>query len=182
MWILLRSPYMCTEKRSQKAVHSRTSSRVTKKCGQSGKRGKFSLILKKINWPLVVKKKNKPFFLWGRTDASVVTMVLICNWFFFVRAQALSWDVKLMWKFFVYLIPGTMSLESTQPLTEMSTRNLPDAKESLPRKRDKLTAICRADCIDKMCEPRRLNTLWASTACYRDSLPLQLLIVLISFT
>lgn len=38
MWILLRSLYMCTEKRSQKAVGSRTSSRVTKKCGQSGKK------------------------------------------------------------------------------------------------------------------------------------------------
>jgi hypothetical protein len=26
-----------------------------------------------------------------------------------------------------------------------------------------------ADCLEKMWEPRRLTTLWASTACYRDS-------------
>jgi hypothetical protein len=26
-----------------------------------------------------------------------------------------------------------------------------------------------ADCLDKMWEPRRLTTLWAFKACYRDS-------------
>jgi hypothetical protein len=36
----------------------------------------------------------------------------------------------------------TMALESTQPLTEMSTRNLPGGKGRLGRKVDNLTAIC----------------------------------------
>jgi hypothetical protein len=34
-----------------------------------------------------------------------------------------------------------MTLESTQPLTEMSTRNLPSGKGRLARKADNLTAI-----------------------------------------
>jgi hypothetical protein len=36
----------------------------------------------------------------------------------------------------------TMALGSTQPLTEMSTRNLPGGKERPARKADKLTAVC----------------------------------------
>jgi hypothetical protein len=35
-----------------------------------------------------------------------------------------------------------MTLGSTQPLTEMSIRNLPGGKELPPRKSDNLTAIC----------------------------------------
>jgi hypothetical protein len=35
-----------------------------------------------------------------------------------------------------------MDLGSTQPLTEMSTRNLPGGEERLTRKADNLTAIC----------------------------------------
>jgi hypothetical protein len=35
-----------------------------------------------------------------------------------------------------------MALRSTQPLIEMSTRNLPGGKEWPARKADKLTAIC----------------------------------------
>jgi hypothetical protein len=53
-----------------------------------------------------------------------------------------------------------MALGSTQPLTEMSTRNLPGGKGLPARKADSLTAIC---------EPRLLTTLWALMACYRDS-------------
>jgi hypothetical protein len=53
-----------------------------------------------------------------------------------------------------------MALVSTQPLTEMSTRNLPGGKGQPALKADNLTTIC---------EPRRLTALWASTACYRDS-------------
>jgi hypothetical protein len=37
---------------------------------------------------------------------------------------------------------GTMALESTQPLTEMSTRYLPGDKVRMARKADNLTAIC----------------------------------------
>jgi hypothetical protein len=55
---------------------------------------------------------------------------------------------------------------STQPLTEMSTRNLPDAS-----RRVRLTSppSVRADYLEKTWEPRRLTTIWASTACHRDS-------------
>jgi hypothetical protein len=35
-----------------------------------------------------------------------------------------------------------MALESTQPLTEMSTKNLPGGKGRQTRKADNLTAIC----------------------------------------
>jgi hypothetical protein len=36
----------------------------------------------------------------------------------------------------------TMTLESTQPVTEMSTRNLPGGKGRPAHKTDNLTAIC----------------------------------------
>jgi hypothetical protein len=36
----------------------------------------------------------------------------------------------------------TMALGSTQPLTEMSTRNLPGGKKRPARRADNLTAIC----------------------------------------
>jgi hypothetical protein len=61
-----------------------------------------------------------------------------------------------------------MALGSTQPLTEMSTRNLPGGKGRPARKADNLTAICEP-IVWKMWEPRRLTTLWTFTACYRDS-------------
>jgi hypothetical protein len=57
----------------------------------------------------------------------------------------------------------------TQPVTEMSTRNLTGVKVGrLARKADSLTAVCEP-IVWKMWKPRRLTTLWASTACYRDS-------------
>jgi hypothetical protein len=55
-----------------------------------------------------------------------------------------------------------------QPLTEMRTRNLPGGKGRPARKADNLTVICEP-IVQKIWEPRRLTTLWASTACYRDS-------------
>jgi hypothetical protein len=63
---------------------------------------------------------------------------------------------------------STMVLGSTRPLTQMSTRNLPGGKGWPARKADDLTAICKSS-VWKMWEPRRLTTLCASTACYRDS-------------
>jgi hypothetical protein len=57
---------------------------------------------------------------------------------------------------------------STQPLTELSTRNLPGGKGRPARKADNLTAIYEPT-VKKMCESRRLTTLWASTSFYRDS-------------
>jgi hypothetical protein len=61
-----------------------------------------------------------------------------------------------------------MALGSTQPLTEMSTRNLPGGKGRPAREADNLTAICELIVV-KMWGPRRLITLWAFKACYRDS-------------
>jgi hypothetical protein len=58
-----------------------------------------------------------------------------------------------------------MAMGLTQPLTEMSTRNLPGGKGQLVHMADNLTAICEP-IIYKMCEPRRRITLWASTACH----------------
>jgi hypothetical protein len=60
-----------------------------------------------------------------------------------------------------------MALGSTQPLTEMSARNLPGGKGRPALKAD-LTSIYER-IVWKMWESRRLTTLWASTTCYRDS-------------
>jgi hypothetical protein len=62
----------------------------------------------------------------------------------------------------------TMVLGLTQPLTEMSTRNLPVGKGRPVLKADNLTAICEP-IVQKMWKPRRLTNLWPSMACYRDS-------------
>jgi hypothetical protein len=64
-----------------------------------------------------------------------------------------------------------MALGSTQPITEMSTRNLPGGKKRPARRADNLTAIYKP-IVSKMWEPRHLTNLFASTACYRDSLSL----------
>jgi hypothetical protein len=61
-----------------------------------------------------------------------------------------------------------IALESTQPVTEMNTRNLPGGKRRPAREPDRLTAICES-IVYKMWEPEHLITLWAFTACYRDS-------------
>jgi hypothetical protein len=62
----------------------------------------------------------------------------------------------------------TMALGSTQPLTEMSTRNLPAGKGRPARKANNLIAIYEP-IFERIGELRRLITLWSSTACYRDS-------------
>jgi hypothetical protein len=61
-----------------------------------------------------------------------------------------------------------MALETTQPLTEMSTRNLPEGKGWPAHKADNLTALCEP-IFWKMWEPQHLTVLWAFTACYSDS-------------
>jgi hypothetical protein len=60
-----------------------------------------------------------------------------------------------------------MALGSTQPLTEMSTRNIPGCKGRVARKADNLTAVSEP-IVQKMWELRRLTGLWASTACNWD--------------
>jgi hypothetical protein len=63
-----------------------------------------------------------------------------------------------------------MALGSTQPLTEISTRNLPGGGDIArpARKAYNLTAICETS-VKKVWEPRRLASLWVSTARYRVS-------------
>jgi hypothetical protein len=61
-----------------------------------------------------------------------------------------------------------MALGSTQPLTEMSTRNIPGGERRPARKADNLTAICEP-IVYKMWEPQHLITLWVSPARYRDT-------------
>jgi hypothetical protein len=53
--------------------------------------------------------------------------------------------VPMRWIFFFDLLNSssrTTTLRSTQPLTEMNTRNLPWGKGWAARKADSLTAIC----------------------------------------
>jgi hypothetical protein len=76
---------------------------------------------------------------------------------------------------YVWTLSGTVCTNfiiifnmSTQPLTEMSTRDLPGGKGRPACKAHSLTAICES-IVWKVWEPRRLTTLWASTAGYRDS-------------
>jgi hypothetical protein len=55
-----------------------------------------------------------------------------------------------------------MALVSTQPLTEMSTRNIPGGEGRPARKADNLTAIYEP-IVYKMWEPQHLTALWVST-------------------
>jgi hypothetical protein len=61
-----------------------------------------------------------------------------------------------------------MARGSTQPLTEMSTRDLPWGKGWPERNVDNLTAVCEP-IFWKMWEARCLTTLWAYMACYRGN-------------
>jgi hypothetical protein len=62
-----------------------------------------------------------------------------------------------------------MSVRWTQPLTEMSTRKLPWGEKRPAHKAENLDVICER-IVQKVWDPRRLTTLCASTACYKDSL------------
>jgi hypothetical protein len=70
----------------------------------------------------------------------------------------------------------TMALGSAQPLTELSTRNLPGGKRRSMHKADNLTAICEL-IVYRIWEPQRLTTRWASTACHRGSFCLHTVIL-----
>jgi hypothetical protein len=71
----------------------------------------------------------------------------------------------------------TMALRSTQPLTEMCTRNLPGGKGRPARKADNLTAICYP-IFYKIWESRLLKTPWDSKACYREIFILPFIIII----
>jgi hypothetical protein len=61
-----------------------------------------------------------------------------------------------------------MTQGSTQRLIEMSTMNLTGGKGRPARKADNLTTIYEPT-VYKMLKPRRLTTLWATTAYYRNT-------------
>jgi hypothetical protein len=77
--------------------------------------------------------------------------------------------VPMRWMFFNLPNPSSrnLALGSIQPLTEMSTRNLPGGKRRPARKYDNVTAIGEP-IVQKMLEPQPLTTLRAFTACCRD--------------
>jgi hypothetical protein len=60
-----------------------------------------------------------------------------------------------------------MALRSTQPLNRNEYQES-GVKGRPALKADNLTTICEL-IVQKMWEPRRLTTLWVSTACYRDN-------------
>jgi hypothetical protein len=62
-----------------------------------------------------------------------------------------------------------MTLWSTQPLTEMSTRNVPGGKGRPQRKADKLTAISEP-IVYKMADLDASQPYGPFMACYRDRL------------
>jgi hypothetical protein len=68
-----------------------------------------------------------------------------------------------------------MALVSTEPLTEMSTRNFPGSKRRPDRRADNLAAIYEPN-ICKLWEPQPLTTLRATTACTEIALPLTALL------
>jgi hypothetical protein len=61
-----------------------------------------------------------------------------------------------------------MVLGLTEPLSEMSTRNLLGVKVR-PERKARLTAICKPIVL-KMLESRRVIILLVSTACYSNTL------------
>jgi hypothetical protein len=110
---------------------------------------------------------------------STVVVILIGSWG--THGRVVGWDYATSRKvagsipdefveFFNWpnFSSHTVALGSTQPLTEMSTRILPGSKGRPARKVDNFTAIS-GPIVYKMWVPRRLTTLWASTASYRDS-------------
>jgi hypothetical protein len=118
----------------------------------------------------------------GRQTAAGL-IVPVSSWF---RGNVVGWGTMLQGgksqvrfpmrslDFLIDLIlpAAQWALGSTQPLTEMSTRNLPGGK-GLPARKADLTAFSEP-IIYKMWEPRRFTTLWTSTACYRDRFNLYL--------
>jgi hypothetical protein len=94
---------------------------------------------------------------------------VIC-WCTVLKAGRSRDRVPMKWIFLNLSNPSScnMAQGSTQPLTEMSTRNLPEGKWRPACKAVNLTAICERNCR-KMRGPRCLKFLWASTASYKDS-------------
>jgi hypothetical protein len=71
--------------------------------------------------------------------------ILCWSWYLEIGSSSIDW-VRVPIRWILFNLPNrssrTMALGSTQPLTEMSTRNFPGGKERLARKADYLTVIC----------------------------------------
>jgi hypothetical protein len=76
-------------------------------------------------------------------------------------------DEVIEFFFWHNLSSRTIALESTQPLTDMITRNSPGGKRR-PERKTGFTVICEP-IFSKMWEPRRLTNLWTFTVWYEDS-------------
>jgi hypothetical protein len=124
-----------------------------------------------VNPPLDIKIVPHAFFFCTyQLDAIQSMLFILCFWGHgtMLRAGKVAGSIPdEVIRFFNWPNPSsrTTALESTQPITEMSTRNLLVGKERPAPKADKLTAICEP-IFYKMWEPRRFTTLWA---CYRGS-------------
>jgi hypothetical protein len=99
-----------------------------------------------------------------------------------LRHHVTSWKVacsiayEVIWFFsWPNISNRAVAIESTQPITNMSARNLPEGNARPALKGDYLTAICEP-VVKKNVEPRCFTNLWASTACYRDSFTLVFLV------
>jgi hypothetical protein len=68
-----------------------------------------------------------------------------------------------------------MALGSTRLLKEMSTTNIPEGKGRQALTADNLSAICE-HCLENVAASTASQTLWASTARYRITLPVTLII------
>jgi hypothetical protein len=86
---------------------------------------------------------RSPEFVWVTEEIGARGSVV--GWGTMLQAGRSRIRVPMRWIFFNWPNPSsrTMALGSTQPLTEMSTRNIPGGKErQVLRKADNLTAIC----------------------------------------
>jgi hypothetical protein len=81
--------------------------------------------------------------------------------------QAGRSQVQVLTRCFFFNVPNlsnrNMALGSAQPLTGMTTRNLPGGKRWPERKADNLTSICEPT-VSIMWDPQRLTTQWVFTA------------------
>jgi hypothetical protein len=66
-----------------------------------------------------------------------------------------------------------MAPKSIQPVTEMSTRDLPGVKVRPVREADNLPAICEP-IVELMWDPGHLATLYANSSYYGDGFPFSL--------
>jgi hypothetical protein len=70
----------------------------------------------------------------------------VVGWSTYATSRKVPGSIPDVIAFFSWPKPTTrtMAIESTQPLIEMSTRNLPGHKGRPARKADNLTAICQS--------------------------------------